>query len=932
MWDESAARVDDGDDNSWRGREEDGGEKVFKETRRAAGRSVRLLGNVVRGLGESIILAGGATETLTSSTASVAETSMRVVEDFANSLSAVFSMKESSSSSFSSQQKSGGRSGGQSGKSRKRLFNGENYGGINAKKPYGVDYVSTEESSASYISFGSKPKQETFGRQRQQKHEPSSSDPTSPTNENINLVMTYMKTIRSQAVQYFQILFSDVEGVPSMAPEFLVVLFVCYISTVLSLSSASSRRSSKYKSTKKRARQAGSRRGDHKRRYHRRDFRAATDDKYENLVLTSLMLDEKGRVVNTSFSDDSSTANGSAYNSCVSRNKSDFTVDGLERAVVVPKKKSVTKRVMFLPCVILKLLLWPVVMFCRIVFSRSMILFVTYFAAFVFLCKTSHLRSRTVQRNAEVTGLRSAFASIGLTQDSSITESAAWLNALLHQIWRVHYDDDDDDATVEDAPHYHRHIFSKKKQKRQRLVYPPFISKIINDQIKKRRKCKCSTVPNENCACSPALPYGGLEPYLSSKIGSLLVDALQSTPEQSRPSDVAYVSLDSFTLGSMPPIIRGVALQGFHEGEEGPGGEIRTSVDLDLDLDVLFNDFLLILEVKLSSLDYALLPSTKLSIHAVDVRLSVELSVTFIPESPFISFLNVSIAEMPKVNVRITPLSHSSGLRGVDLASLPLMNRWVQDAINLALEPYISPRYVSIDVSSFLYGTGKNRKNTVCPDTQPFKPKIEICIPNKTLERMVLPLPENHRHSDPKIDKTSLLDKGQTTTPDNINIQKPRTGIPHVLTNAARAATSTFSTVTINDINPKSRKHANFIDKKPIITDAVGGSKPKDSINRSSKRKNKAKLTPSEGCLSRLIQKLPIKNKQDAIINNNDIDHHEGTAHQIRRDDDEKNRPTGKFRNLVKAIMKNAGPVVVAIAVSSLQNNMFLDWLQFGIQ
>lgn len=63
--------------------------------------------------------------------------------------------------------------------------------------------------------------------------------------------------------------------------------------------------------------------------------------------------------------------------------------------------------------------------------------------------------------------------------------------------------------------------------------------------------------------------------------------------------------------------------------------------------------------MKLSSLDYALMPSTKLSITALDTQLSLDATFELDPSYPFISFLNVSITEAPACRVRVTPVSES---------------------------------------------------------------------------------------------------------------------------------------------------------------------------------------------------------------------------------------------------------------------------------
>ena len=67
---------------------------LVKGTRRVLGKSVRLLASLGSGVGDSLLFAGTATESLTSATAGVAEEAVRLFEDFAGSLSAAFQVKE----------------------------------------------------------------------------------------------------------------------------------------------------------------------------------------------------------------------------------------------------------------------------------------------------------------------------------------------------------------------------------------------------------------------------------------------------------------------------------------------------------------------------------------------------------------------------------------------------------------------------------------------------------------------------------------------------------------------------------------------------------------------------------------------------------------------------------------------------------------------
>lgn len=47
-------------------------------------------------------------------------------------------------------------------------------------------------------------------------------------------------------------------------------------------------------------------------------------------------------------------------------------------------------------------------------------------------------------------------------------------------------------------------------------------------------------------------------------------------------------------------------------------------------------------------------------------------------------------------------LDDHSGLRGVDVGSLPMIRQWVRDAIRETLTEYVKPNFVSIDVAAWL--------------------------------------------------------------------------------------------------------------------------------------------------------------------------------------------------------------------------------------
>lgn len=43
-----------------------------------------------------------------------------------------------------------------------------------------------------------------------------------------------------------------------------------------------------------------------------------------------------------------------------------------------------------------------------------------------------------------------------------------------------------------------------------------------------------------------------------------------------------------------------------------------------------------------------------------------------------------------------------SGLRGVDVGSLPVIREWVKDVIRETLLEYVAPKYIAIDIAAWL--------------------------------------------------------------------------------------------------------------------------------------------------------------------------------------------------------------------------------------
>ena len=131
-------------------------------------------------------------------------------------------------------------------------------------------------------------------------------------------------------------------------------------------------------------------------------------------------------------------------------------------------------------------------------------------------------------------GYREAISTIQEPTSSTI-ESAAWFNILLEKVWRVNFPKHADSEYI----------------------------------------CPC-TKSERDCICNGESSYGGLEPLISSHLGEALINAMKNTPYM-QPNDIAYISLDSITLGTLSPLIRSVVVQSV----ERDGLVVNLSMDVD---------------------------------------------------------------------------------------------------------------------------------------------------------------------------------------------------------------------------------------------------------------------------------------------------------------------------------------------------------------
>jgi hypothetical protein len=179
----------------------------------------------------------------------------------------------------------------------------------------------------------------------------------------------------------------------------------------------------------------------------------------------------------------------------------------------------------------------------NVVFSRYTILLVSYLLAWLHVCHMSQIRSRSIHSSAESKGYRFALSSLQAV-NPSMREPAVWLNTLLKQIWRV--------PSPECPP------------------YPDFVRDGIHG---------CGQDPVE-CIDGTCQSYGGLEPYLGWSIGDALTTALE-TSRVAKPRNIAFASLHSISLGSIPPLIRYVEILG--QSEDGRYTDFLIEFDMSLE-------------------------------------------------------------------------------------------------------------------------------------------------------------------------------------------------------------------------------------------------------------------------------------------------------------------------------------------------------------
>ena len=172
----------------------------------------RLIGSVFRGLGDSLLLVGAATETIASSTTGVAEDAVRIVEDLAGSVSFALSPN---------------------GGARQRIKTNIKF------DPHRFEEPDDEEGAEPplFVTFGSYADPDSF----HDSGSPESSDNERRVHGTDGFTIPMLELGLQTLWKFVKFLAAETQSVPSFAGELLGVIILCYFAALWQISAAAGR-------------------------------------------------------------------------------------------------------------------------------------------------------------------------------------------------------------------------------------------------------------------------------------------------------------------------------------------------------------------------------------------------------------------------------------------------------------------------------------------------------------------------------------------------------------------------------------------------------------------------------------------------------------------------------------------------------------------
>ena len=522
---------------------------ILRNTRQLAAKSVQLAGNILGGVGESIVGLGLGTEAYGSATVGIAEDAVRILEDFAGSVAAGFLHRKKSKVRL---------------RRIRQLLSRSN--SIPENSP-GEKNEQDDNDDKSFLLMGAHPGTS------------DESDVAAPystqlpaalarlwNQPSIKAVQIIAVIIGTQLLDLVEFVMQDVEGLSSMATELMVVMTLLFLVSLLLLLPV------------QRCRRILPKPKD--------DIGGDPIPQNIHICYNHILEERPASFADTVSTIDDSSGEWAAVVGTESEPRSSLL--GFFAWMTRWSWKQLLAATKLLRICLSAILF--------LFFNRVTLLVYVHIVAWLYLSRASQLRAMSIQRYvqresltksygsmgrvlicifpnqrvAEAEGFRSAIALLG-TDSFSSSETAFWFNAVLDHIWRVPFGDGK--TPILEAM--------------QELGYPLFVSRAVQETLK---SLECTGFPLDADPAGICLPYGGLEPFITSKLGTAMMRAFE-TDKELMPTDVSYLSLYSFTLGGRPPVIRSAEL--VHANLNGR--RVGDKVELDLDVDVLFSDLSLVL-------------------------------------------------------------------------------------------------------------------------------------------------------------------------------------------------------------------------------------------------------------------------------------------------------------------------------------------------
>lgn len=82
---------------------------------------------------------------------------------------------------------------------------------------------------------------------------------------------------------------------------------------------------------------------------------------------------------------------------------------------------------------------------------------------------------------------------------------------------------------------------------------------------------------------------------------------------------------------------------------------------------------------------------------------TLRMRIQLTPNPPFLSVMTLTLLGLPKVTLKCTPLAKNF----LNIMDVPGLSRWLQNSINLAVEEYVAPRSLTLDLKTLLMGRPK---------------------------------------------------------------------------------------------------------------------------------------------------------------------------------------------------------------------------------